>query len=196
MVLREGKARVDDTIHSTQVSMWLSRLRVKTPLITSELNTMKYNRKVIGYQILITDNRRLDKVYFIQTNRLVYDIITFLKFYTYLFKIMSKLFLTKNIHFLVEVVKMCVKMEDNIPLDIISGMCYPHRYMDIKNRIKKMPLKSTPDTKLYVGLFSHLNHNIHNLSCTEILLRMVSAIFVQIICKRGNHYEITWIKLL
>ncbi len=77
----------------------LKEIEVNT-IITSELNTMKYNQRVIGYQILVTVIK-LNKVYFYQTNRLVYDIITF-KFYT-LIQSMSN-FLT-NIPFLVEVVK-------------------------------------------------------------------------------------------
>ncbi len=40
-----------------------------------------------------------------------------------------------------------------------------------------MPL-SHPDTKICVLLNSQLNHNIHISSCTEVLLRIVSTIFV------------------
>ncbi len=88
---------------------------------------------------------------------MTYCIFKFL--YQIYLKIMSKLF-NKNIHFSWSRQR-CVLRED-IPLWHISE-CY-NRYMDIK--IEKKAISHTPpDTKLYVGL--HLNHNIHNLGCTD-----------------------------
>ncbi len=77
------KGEDDSTIHSTsELNVFSKRLRVKYQAITSELNTMKIQSKSdIGYQILVTDNRKVDSIFY-QTNRLVYDIITFLNSYT------------------------------------------------------------------------------------------------------------------
>ena len=58
--LGKEKAKNWTTARFTQqvLNVALKEIETKIPLITSELNTMKYNRKVIGYQILVTDNRK------------------------------------------------------------------------------------------------------------------------------------------
>ncbi len=59
MVPREEKAKNWTTARFTaSIECGVKEIETKIPLITSELNTMKYNRKVIGYQILVTDNRK------------------------------------------------------------------------------------------------------------------------------------------
>ncbi len=60
MVPRKEKVKNWTTARSTQqvLNVALKEIEAKIPLITSELNTMKYYRKVIGYQILVIDNRK------------------------------------------------------------------------------------------------------------------------------------------
>jgi len=58
--LGKEKAKNWTTARFTQqvLNVALKEIESKIPLISSELSTMKYNRKVIGYQILVTDNRK------------------------------------------------------------------------------------------------------------------------------------------
>lgn len=58
--LGKEKAKNWTTARFTQqvLNVALKEIESKIPLISSELGTMKYNRKVIGYQILVTDNRK------------------------------------------------------------------------------------------------------------------------------------------
>ncbi len=67
MVPRERKAKNWTTARFTQQVLNVAQeIETKIPLITSELNTMKYNRKVIGYQVLRQITESSDKVYFIR----------------------------------------------------------------------------------------------------------------------------------
>ncbi len=62
MVLGEGKGEEldDSTISPQQVlNVAPKEIESKIPLITSELNYENGYRKVIGYQILVTDNRKV-----------------------------------------------------------------------------------------------------------------------------------------
>ncbi len=57
MVPRKKKLKLT-TARFTQRTR-IEEIETKIPLITSELNTMKYNRKVIGWSNPQTDNRKI-----------------------------------------------------------------------------------------------------------------------------------------